>query len=141
MRALISRLGAALVLLLAGCQTPLVFPAPDARWETRVGQLQYVTPTRSIIGDCVVSRRGADFQLDFRTGPGFPLLRLWRSGEKARAEGVIARGSWQGDPAHPPANLVGFMKLPAAFSAQKHTPRVIVNSAETGERFVFVFAK
>ncbi len=141
MHTLISRLLAALALLLAGCQTPLAFPTPDAQWRTRVGQLQYVTPTRSIIGDCVVSRHGTDFQLDFRTGPGFPLLRLWSSGGKARAEGVIARGSWQGDPSHPPQKLVGFLKLPAALAAQNHTSRVTVNSAETGERFTFVFSK
>lgn len=138
---MIPRLGAALCLLLAGCQSTAVFPQPDAQWQTRVGQLQYATPTRSIIGDCVVSRHGAEFQLDFRTGPGFPLLRLWRAGEKVRAEGILAHRSWQGEAANAPPYLAGFVKLPAALAAQKAASRVTVNSAETGERFVFVFAK
>jgi len=98
--------------LLSGCQTPYSFPTPDAKWRTLTGQLQYVTPQRSVIGDCVVSILHDDqFQLDFVAGPGFPLMKLRQAGRTARAEGVFARGSWQGDIASAPERLNSWFAL------------------------------
>jgi len=76
------------------------------------GQLQYVTPQRSVIGDCVVSILHDDqFQLDFVAGPGFPLMKLRESGRMARAEGLFARGSWQGDIDQAPERLKSWLAL------------------------------
>ncbi len=107
-----------LLALVAGCQAPLTFPAPDAKWRTMTGQLQYVTPQRSVIGDCIVSAlHGDQFQLDFVAGPGFPLMKLRQSGKMARAEGVFARGSWQGAAAQAPERLKSWFALRDILSA------------------------
>ena len=99
-------------LLLSGCQTPFSFPTPDSHWRTMTGQLQYVTPQRSVIGDCVVSTLHDDqFQLDFVAGPGFPLMKLRQAGRMARAEGLFARGSWQGDIDQAPERLKSWFAL------------------------------
>lgn len=88
------------------------FPTPDAHWHTMTGQLQYVTPQRSVIGDCVVSMLGDEqFQLDFVAGPGFPLMKLRQSGGIASAEGVFARGSWHGDASQAPERLKSWFAL------------------------------
>jgi len=141
MRVLILLLGALLSAALAGCQTPHSFAKPDVSWNTRVGQLQYVGGGRSVIGECVVSRRGAtDFQLEFSSGPGFPLMRLSRAGEITRAEGVLARGAWQGRPEQAPEQLRGWMRVAHSRAVAGSETRQIINSPETGERFVFVFS-
>lgn len=154
---------ACLALMLLGCQTPQAFPTPGADWTTHTGQLQYRSAEgRSVIGDVVLrSSPAGDFQLDFRSGPGFPLLRIWQSGASARAEGVFARGTWQGRAAVAPAPLHGWMQLrglfaslPARSSSYQRPPwrvnlvaregrpeRVEFNSAQTGERFVFLLAR
>src|SRR6266436_9605198 len=95
------------VLLLQGCQTTQpTFATPDARWQTFIGQLQYASPKRSIIGDCVVSvYKDQQFQLDFMAGPGFPLLKLRIAGNLARADGAFAMFPWQGKTDFPPARL------------------------------------
>lgn len=99
-------------LVLAGCQSPLSFPTPDTHWRTETGQLQYMTPQRSVIGDCVVSMlHGDEFQLDFVAGPGVPLMKLRESGGVGRAEGIFARGSWQGDIANAPEHLRSWFAL------------------------------
>jgi len=141
MRALILLLAPIASAALCGCQTPHAFPKPDATWQTRVGQLQYVGGGRSVIGDCVVSRRGAtDFQLEFSSGPGFPLLRLSRAGQIARAEGVLARGAWQGDPQQAPEQVRGWMRVAHSRAVPGSETRQIIDSPETGERFVFAFS-
>ena len=153
-------------LSLAGCQLPLKFPTPGPQWQTNVGQLQYVTPQRSVIGETVVSRFDkADFQLDFVAGPGVPLMRFRQSETGARAEGVFARGGWQGAPARVPHRLQSWAALRQVFAsleAKHDLHRVTVESRDgtwtayaeqagaqprrvriefpkTGERFVFVF--
>lgn len=87
-------------LLLTGCQTPggsQPFPEPNAKWKTSSGQLRYATPKRAVIGEATVSRLGSEeFQLDFLTGPGVPLMRIRTSGDRMQAEGVFAWGSWNG---------------------------------------------
>jgi len=127
--------------LLAACQTAAPFPQPDKTWQTRIGQLQYVAARRSVVGECIVSRRGdRELQLDFHSGPGFPLLRLWRSGDRLRAEGLLARGSWEGNANRPPQHLLGWVKVTGDFP--HGTGRnVSISSPQTGERFLFVFSE
>lgn len=87
---------------LVSCQTPVVFGTPTADWQSYQGQMHYSNAagdkSKSVVGDVVVRRSpdGREFQLQFSSGPGFPLLKLWQSGDDARAEGVFARGSWHG---------------------------------------------
>ncbi|HWB60532.1 MAG TPA: hypothetical protein VG733_13645 [Chthoniobacteraceae bacterium] len=115
MRKLPTLLLAACVLL-AGCST-YQFITPTAQWQTLIGQLQYVSPKRSMIGETVVTRNGdADFQLDFMTGPGLPILKLRKEGNKGRAEAAFARMSWQGDANHPVGPLKSWFALHEVFS-------------------------
>ena len=128
-------------LLLAACQTTAPFPQPDATWETRVGQLQYVAGDRAVVGECVLSRHGSDnFQLDFHSGPGFPLLRLWVAQNRARAEGVLARGSWQGRADSAPSHLQGWLEMARRVPRDAHG-RLAYHSKRTGERFQFALSR
>lgn len=103
-------------MLLTGCST-YQFVTPSANWQTLIGQLQYVSPKRSIIGDTVVTRMGADdFQLDFMAGPGLPILKLRQQGDKGRAEAAFARLSWQGSAEHPVGPLKSWFGLREVFS-------------------------
>lgn len=128
--------------LLSGCQAPLSFPAPAADWQTHTGQLHYRSAAgRSIIGDVVVRRSArGDFQLAFSSGPGFPLLRLWQSGEQARAEGALARGSWQGQAERAPAPLRGWLQLREVF-AKRGAPTHAGTLALGGDQFTFHFSR
>ena len=102
--------------LLTGCQTPHQFAAPDKTWKTHIGQLKYSDATRTLIGDVVVQQRGVDdFQLDFQKAGGIPLLTLREDATTARAEGLFARGSWQGAPAAAPNHLWNWVALRTAF--------------------------
>ena len=165
-------LAAGLLAVLPSCQTvQRQFPTPAANWRTSIGQLQYATRKRSVIGETVVSRQGAqDFQLDFTAGPGLPLMKLREAGATARAEGVFAHGTWQGDPAHAFGSLGTWTQLREAFAAidasrapgSSHPVSVVsptgrrawtaeasggqperirIHFPATGERFVFVFSK
>ncbi len=98
---------------LAGCQSSgPSFPKPDTTWKTHVGQLQYVQNHKSIIGDCVACWRGpTDFQLEFKVGPGDPLMRLWISKYRVRAEGALARSDWEGPPEKVPERLQGWIQI------------------------------
>ena len=103
--------------LLAGCSA-YQFATPSASWQSLIGQLQYASPKRSIIGDTVVTRMGADdFQLDFMAGPGLPILKLRQQGDKGRAEAAFAHVSWQGSTARPPGPLKSWFALREVFSA------------------------
>ena len=158
-----------LACLIAGCQTtPLTFQRPGSRWQTETGQLQYSTPRRSIIGECVVTCfDDTEFQLDFLAGPGFPIMKLRQSLDFARAEVAFAHVSWQGKTAHPPAKLKPWLALRDFFSRLSSQPSsdghvtiqsntqgfwkadatlkggrptdVTVEFPETRERFVFHF--
>lgn len=164
-----------LAVAFSSCQTTRTagqFPTPGSNWRTSIGQLQYVTAKRSVIGEAVVSHQGThDFQLDFTSGPGVPLMKLRESGGSGRAEGVFARGTWQGDPTHATGPLASWMALREAFAAidtassraktghvtaqspagARHAwaaqadfsqpRRIRVQFPRTGERFVFVFSK
>ncbi len=83
-----------ILLLLAGCAAPDRFAQPDASWQTRVGQAKYVSRKRRLVGEVTVTTRGEkDFVLDFRKGPGLPLLTIRGDGRSTRYEGVLAHGS------------------------------------------------
>ena len=76
-------------LALSSCQTVLSFAAPEANWKTHLGQMHYANTTgRSVVGEVVVrqSPDGQGFQLQFSSGPGFPLLKLYESADTGRAE-------------------------------------------------------
>lgn len=123
-------------MLLAGCST-YQFATPSENWQPLIGQLQYVSPKHSIIGDTVVTRMGEnDFQLDFMAGPGLPILKLRQQGDKGRAEAAFARVSWQGNAARPPGPLKSWFALREVFSAiaalkEKNT-RTSLHSATPG---------
>ena len=162
----------ALLGLLPACQTvQRQFPTPGADWRTSIGQLQYATRKRSVIGEAVVSRQGVrHFQLDFTAGPGLPLMKLREAETSARAEGVFAHGVWQGDPTHAMGSVGTWVKLREAFAALDaarppgsvksvsvvspaghrawkadasgaQPERIRIQFPSTGERFVFVFSK
>ncbi len=126
--------------LFSGCQTTKsAFPTPTANWQTFQGQLHYTSAAgRSIIGDVVIRRSPHDdFQLEFSSGPGFPLLRLWQSGELARVEGALAHGAWQGSASKPPRHLHAWFRLRDTFAHQVNPRHVSATLA--GERFDFHF--
>lgn len=128
-------------LLITGCQTPHEFTAPDASWKTRTGQLKYTSGERVLVGEVVVSQRGtADFQIEFQKGGGLPLLKLRMDSATARAEGLFARGSWQGPPARAPKSLRGWVGLREAF-AQRQPERFTITSHHSDDRFEFVFSR
>lgn len=149
----------ALGALLPGCRTAQLFPTPAASWQTYTGQMHY-GGKRSVVGDVVVRRSGtAEFQLGFSSGPGFPLMQLRLSGDHARAEGALARGSWQGSVATTPKPLRSWVNLRTVFnalpghtasfsgsnwraSAQYAEGRLVhlEISYDSGERFTFHFS-
>ncbi len=120
-----------------------------------------------MIGEAVVSRNGGqDFQLEYVAGPGVPLMRLRESGAAGSAEGVFARGGWQGVPSQAQGRIASWMSLREVFaaveasgaashanvsapngawhaqadlSAQGKPRRIAVDYPQTHERFVFVF--
>lgn len=131
----------ALAAMLAACATPHEFPAPDASWITRTGQLKYTSGERVLIGEVVVSRKGAaDFQIEFQKGGGLPLLKLRMDAAAARAEGILARGSWQGAPDQAPEPLRGWVGLREAF-AKRRSDRLVVTPRESEDRFDFIFTR
>ena len=130
---------ATVIVLFTGCQTPHEFAAPDRSWKTQTGQLKYTSGQRVLVGEVVVSRRGAsDFQIEFQKGGGLPLLKLRMDATTARAEGLFARGSWQGTPDRAPKPLRGWVGLRAAF-ANTQPERFTVTPRDSEDRFDFVF--
>jgi len=119
-------------LLLAGCQLPTggpprnpalaaaearLFAVPATGKKSSIGQLRYVTPARSVIGDTVVNRSGGGeyFQVDFAAGPGVPLMRLQIAGDEALAEGLFAWGRWRGKVDRHPGRVAQWVALRDVF--------------------------
>jgi hypothetical protein len=133
--------------VLPGCGTPgtAAFPAPAAGGKTATGQLQYRSGTgRSVIGDVVLRRSpdGRDVQLAFSSGAGFPLLRLALSGARLRAEGPLARGSWEGDAARAPKHLQGWAGATQMLARTGLGNKARFEDASgSGDVFTFVFAE
>ena len=120
MKTWLSLAGLALAATLAGCQTAHQFTTPDKTWKTHIGQLKYSDAKRTVIGDVVVQQRGEqEFQLEFQKGGGIPLLTLREDATTARAEGLFARGSWQGAPSAAPKYLRSWVWLRRAFRHPK----------------------
>ncbi len=129
------------LLVCAGCQTPHEFTTPDASWKTRAGQLKYTSGERVLVGEVVVSQRGAaDFQIEFQKGGGLPLLKLRMDSTTARAEGILARGSWQGAPDRAPKPIRGWVGLREAF-AKTQPARFTVTPRDSDDRFAFIFSR
>lgn len=148
---------------LTGCQTPMVFTSPTAEWQSYQGQMHYSNAAgKSVVGEVVARRApdGSEFQLQFSSGPGFPLLKLWQAGDHARAEGVLARGRWQGRSAKAPPALKNWVRLREVFAQLSPgrndlrgpgwtaaatyagaPQRCEVAFVEAGERFDFQFSR
>ncbi|MCE9610132.1 MAG: hypothetical protein K8R23_07970 [Chthoniobacter sp.] len=121
MKTWLSLAGLALAAALTGCQTAHQFATPDKTWKTHIGQLKYSDAKRTVIGDVVVQQRGEqEFQLEFQKAGGIPLLTLREDATTARAEGLFARGSWQGAPSAAPKHLRNWIAMREAFLLQKH---------------------
>ena len=123
---------------ITGCQTtPQTFHTPDARWHTETGQLQYSNPKRSIIGETVVTALNhEEFQLDYMAGPGFPIIKLRRLGNRAHAESALAHVSWNGKTEHPPGKLKPWLALADVFWQLTDLPltktQVAIQSSQSG---------
>ncbi len=142
----------------ASSQQAQQFPQPTELWESFSGQLQYVTPENSVIGEFVASRHAADFHLEFSKGGAVPLIKVSRHEQLSRAEGPLARGRWQGKASSAPARLRGWVdEVPRAFMALERNmkiprgatrPRLDVDRGRprrlevpgglAGEKFVFI---
>ena len=128
--------------ILAGCQAPHEF-ADDrsGKWSIQTGQLKYTSGERVLVGEVVVMQRGATgFQIEFQKGGGLPLLKLRMDSTTARAEGLFARGSWQGAPDRAPKPLRGWIGLREAF-AKPHPARFAVTPGDSEDRFEFIFSR
>jgi len=156
-RCAVSLLAACFVL--AGCATVPPFPEPDKSWQTFNGQLQYITTGHRLIGEFEASSRDGDFRLQFTKGGAVPMIRISRHQQYARAEGMLARGHWQGAADKAPLTLRGWVnEVPRGFSglgpimlAARHATqsqgvsggegprRMEIQGTQPGERFIFVF--
>lgn len=146
---------------LAGCQTPGNFATPDSQWTTYNGQLRFSSPEQALIGETIVAvQPPSQFQMNYTAGPGFPLLDLRVNATNARAQGVLARGRWQGAPETAPEKLQSAVALAEVFqrlapgtdrlqgrtwSAQAvwkngSLTALDIRFSGSGERFQFVFA-
>ncbi len=65
-------------------------------------------------------------------------MRWQQDGNAARAEGVLARGSWQGDVNRAPERLRGWAQLRQKFREQAVPQKL--QFPKTDETFTFVFA-
>jgi hypothetical protein len=125
---------------LAGCTSIPPFPEPDRSWQTRSGQLQYITAGKRVIGEVEVSRRSGDFRLQFTKGGAVPLIRVSRHQQFALAEGALAGGRWQGVADRAPAALRGWVNnVPGKFSGANKSRRMEIEGNQAGEQFIFVF--
>jgi hypothetical protein len=99
---------------LPGCATVPrhQFAEPGRDWQVRSGQLMYVTPQTTLIGEVVVRfSKAGDFELTFSKGPGVTLLTLRQDDFFAEVKGAVARQGWSGPVDHAPAQLRGWLKL------------------------------
>ena len=126
--------------LLSACQTPHQFAMPDRSWRSQIGQLKYSDAQRTLIGDVVVQQRGPqDFQLEFQKAGGIPLLTLREDATTARAEGLFARGSWQGAPSAAPQHLRNWIALRETFQKPTAGRARKADFPADGQHFDFQF--
>ncbi len=106
------------LLSFTACQTSPEITQPIGRSVTYHGQLRYSGAVNPIIGEVIVRSATAEhLQIEFFSGPGFPLMRLRVGGDRGTAEGMIARGRWQGATEKAPAGIAGWFVLPEVFAA------------------------
>jgi hypothetical protein len=106
-----------LVIPFTACQNALESAQLHVEGKTYQGQLRYAGNGNPIIGEVIVRAASMDhFQIEFSSGPGFPLMRARIEGDRATAEGVIARGRWKGAKEKAPAQIAGWFILPEVFS-------------------------
>jgi hypothetical protein len=92
-------------LTLSSCQNVREFSFLGQQGKTKIGQLFYVTPKRSVVGDVVMNYlETGDYDLSFAKG-GVTVLQLQARDSKVRASGLLARGSFTGDIYHLPGQL------------------------------------
>jgi hypothetical protein len=90
---------------LGGCAIVQPISPLGQEAKTRLGQLLYVTPKRSIIGDVVIRNLpGGDYDIEFSKG-GVPVMQLQMRGSRMAATGLFARPGWTGDVHHAPGPL------------------------------------
>ncbi len=131
-----------LALHFASCATQNpTFPSPSEAWKTDSGQLQYVTTKRSIIGEFTAAHLGRDLRFEFSKGGTLPLLKLARSGDTIRAEGVLARGRWQGPADSAPSYLGGWVRVSSSLidAAAQPGQTLVFDGPQPGERFKIQF--
>ena len=137
-----------LTLLLAGCATMRQFPAPNPNAKTLSGQVHYISPKRSFVGDFTAQVSDTDFQFDISKGPGVSLISIRESG--GRLAHIEAMGhSWTGNPRFAPGILRNWLSLGDVL-AGRPTPNARVTRSDdqltavfpsSGERFVFQFSR
>jgi hypothetical protein len=88
-------------LFLASCQSIQPLSSVGSGGKTRIGQLRYVTGSRTVVGDVVLnSLSNGDLDLEFSKG-GLPVLQIQIRGDTMRATGLLARGGWSGSALRP----------------------------------------
>jgi hypothetical protein len=98
-------------LTLAGCAIVQPISPLGQEAKTHLGQLLYVTPKRSIIGDVLIRNLpGGDYDIEFSKG-GVAVLQLQLRGSRMTATGLFARTGWKGDVHHAPGPLRAWARL------------------------------
>ena len=98
-------------ILLAGCQSVKELSGLGPEAKTRIGQLNYITRNRSIVGDIVLRNlTGGDYDLSFLKG-GVPVLEFQTRGSRMTATGLLIRTGWSGELAHAPGPLRSWAML------------------------------
>ena len=98
-------------ILLTGCQSVKEISGLGPEAKTRIGQLRYVTRTRSIVGDIVLRNlSGGDYDLSFLKG-GVPILEFQTRGQHMIATGLLIRTGWSGQLTRAPGPLRSWATL------------------------------
>lgn len=149
--ALLSTVAAAVVGV--GCQSTRPSPPPatftPSGGKTYAGQLQYVGPQRSFVGDFIARVSGADFQLSVSKGPGIPVFNVQESGGGTVARIETPNRTWRGHPRFAPRQARSWLALDDVLAGRpvqdgrvtRAGNRVAVEFAATGERFLFQFGR
>lgn len=91
--------------ILAGCAIVQPISPLGQEAKTHLGQLLYVTPKRSVIGDVVIRNLpGGDYDILFSKSD-VPVMQLQMRGSRMTATGLLARPGWTGDVHHAPPAL------------------------------------
>ena len=114
------------------------FSAPDSSWQTKIGQLMYRAPGKTLIGEALVSfSRTGDFQLTVSKGPGITLLSLRQDATFAEVKGGLTQQGWSGPVGQAPPQLRGWLDLRDQFLRDPN--RKTLRYAAGNETFEFRF--